>query len=123
MKRLKAASVDDYFAALSEPRRSALETLRAAVRAAAPKAEECVSYGLPAFRLDGKILVAYGVAAAHCALYPMSGAIVDAFQKELARYDTSKGTIRFQPEKPLPAALVRKIVRARMAENQEAKRK
>jgi uncharacterized protein YdhG (YjbR/CyaY superfamily) len=81
---------------------------------AAPKAEECISYQLPAFRLNGKFLVAYGAATNHCAFYP--GSTVKALKDELKSYDTSKGTIRFSADKPLPAALVRKVVRLRIEE-------
>jgi uncharacterized protein YdhG (YjbR/CyaY superfamily) len=82
-----------------------------------PEAEECISYGLAAFRLNGRPLVAFGATANHCAFYPMSSTTVEAHQDELQGYDTSKGTIRFQADKPLPVALVRKLVRARVAEN------
>ncbi len=110
-------TVDEYLAALSDDKRAALEEVRKAIRAAAPEAEECIMYRLPGFRLDGRPLVAFGAAANHCAFYPMSGSTVAAHKEELAAYDTSKGTIRFQPDKPLPAALVRKLVKARIAEN------
>lgn len=112
-----AKTIDEYLAALSDDKRAALEKLRKAIRAAAPKAVECICYRLPAFRLDGKPLVAFGAAAGHCAFYPMSASTVAAHKDELNSYDTSKGTIRFAPEKPLPAALVRKLVKARIAEN------
>lgn len=111
----KATSATAYLAALPADQRKALEKLRRDVLAAAPDAEECITYGMPGFRL-GKPLVAYAAAAGHCSLYPMSGAIVAAHAKLLAGYDTSKGTIRFPASKPLPASLVRTIVRARMAE-------
>ena len=110
-------SIDEYLAGLSDEKRAALERLRKIIRAAAPKAEECISYRLPAFRLNGKPLVAFGAAANHCAFYPMSGSTVEEHKDELKEYETSKGTIRFQPDKPLPAALVRKLVKARIAEN------
>ena len=106
---------DDYLAAVSDEKRAALETLRKSIRAAAPEAEECISYGLPAFRLNGKLLVAYGAAANHCAFYP--GSVVQTIKDELENYDTSKGTIRFPAERPLPLALVRKLVRLRIAKN------
>lgn len=106
-----------YLAALDDDQRAALEKLRKTIMAAAPKAEEYVSYGLPAFRLNGKPLVAFGAGAKHCAFYPMNGSTVKAFEKELTAFETSKGTIRFHPDKPLPAGLVRKLVRARIAEN------
>jgi uncharacterized protein YdhG (YjbR/CyaY superfamily) len=105
---------DSYLAALSADKRAALEGLRKIIRAAAPEADECILYGVPAFRLRGKLLVAYGAAKKHCAFYP--GSVVQAL--DLKGYDTSKGTIRFQPGKPLPAALVRKLVRLRIAKNE-----
>ena len=113
----KAKTHDDYLAALSDDKRAALERLRRTIRAAAPGAEECISYQLPAFRLNGKPLVAFGATANHCAFYPMSGTTVEAHKDELKSYGTSKGTIRFQADNPLPAALVRKLVKARIAEN------
>lgn len=112
----KPKSPDEYLAALPADKRNALEALRRTIRAAAPEAEECISYSLPAFRQNGP-LVAYGATANHCAFYLMSGSMVDAHRDELAGYDTSKGTIRFQPDQPLPPDLVRKLVRARIAEN------
>ena len=112
-----ASTFDEYLAALDDGKRAALEKLRKVIRAAAPEAEECISYGLAAFRLQGKPLVALGASASHCAFYPMNGTTVSAFKRELKGYETAKGTIRFQEEKPLPAALVRKIVKARIAEN------
>jgi uncharacterized protein YdhG (YjbR/CyaY superfamily) len=112
----KPRTIDDYLAALTEDRRAALEKIRKAIRAAAPEAEECISYGLPAFRLNGKGLAALGAAASHCSYFPMSGKTVAKLARELEGYETSKGTIRFPPGKPLPAALVRKLVKARIAE-------
>jgi uncharacterized protein YdhG (YjbR/CyaY superfamily) len=113
----KPQTIDEYLAAVRDDKRAALETLRKTIRAAAPKAEECISYQLAAFRLDGKLLVAFGARENHCAFYPMSSSTVAAHEDELAKYETSKGTIRFQADKPLPAALVRKLVKARIAEN------
>jgi uncharacterized protein YdhG (YjbR/CyaY superfamily) len=112
----KPRTVDECLAAASNDQRAALEKLRKTIQAAAPKAEECISYGLAAFRLDGKPIAGFGAAANHCAYYPMSGSIVDAFKDELKDYETSKGAIRFQTDKPLPVALVRKLVKARIAE-------
>ena len=113
----KATTIDDYLAALSHDKRAALERLRKTIRAAAPRAEECISYRLPAFCLDGNTLVLFGATSRHCAFYPGSGTAVAAHQEELRGYSTSKGTIRFQAEKPLPADLVRKLVKYRIAEN------
>ena len=112
----KPRTIDDYLAALSADKRAALDALRTAIQSAAPRAEECISYGMPAFRLNGKVLVAFRAAANHCALHPMSGNTVAAHKVDLIGYDTSKGTIRFQPSAPLPARLVRKLVKARIDE-------
>ena len=111
----KPKTPDAYLAALSDDKRAALETLRKNIKAAAPQAEECISYQLPAFRFKGKLLVAYGAAAKHCAFYP--GSAVEALKDELKDYDTSKGTIRFPADRPLPPALVRKLVKLRIAKN------
>lgn len=116
--KTKVKTIDAYLALLGADQRAALEKLRKTIQAAAPKAEECISYGLAAFRLAGKALVAFGAGANHCAFYPMSSKTVKAHEEELKAYDTSKGTIRFSAEKPLPAALVRKLLKARIAENE-----
>jgi uncharacterized protein YdhG (YjbR/CyaY superfamily) len=113
-KSSKPKSHDDYLAAVTEDKRGALQKLRKAIKVAAPKAEECISYQLPAFRLNGKFLVAYGAATNHCAFYP--GSTVKVLKDDLKGYDTSKGTIRFSADKPLPSALVRKLVRLRIEE-------
>lgn len=111
----KPQTIDEYLAPLSKEKRAALEKLRRAIKSAAPKAEECISYQIPAFRQDGRLLVAFGAAAQHCAFYP--GAYpVEAHKDDLKAYDTSKGTIRFPADSPLPAALVRKLVKTRIAE-------
>lgn len=116
--RTIASSVDAYLQTLPDEQREALEKIRQAVHAAAPAAEECVSYGLPAFRLNGRPLVAFGASAGHCSFYPMSGVTIEAHRKALEKYETSKGTIRFQPARPLPASLIKRLVRARMAETE-----
>jgi len=113
----KRATHDDYLAALPASQRAALERLRRTIRAAAPTAEECFSYQMPAFRLDGKVLVLYAGMARHCSFFPGSGTAVEAHSASLEGYKTSKGTIRFDAEKPLPAKLVRDIVRYRIVEN------
>lgn len=115
--RAGSTPIDRYLAELPANQRRVLERLRRLIRAAAPGAEECISYGLAAFRLAGRPLVAFGAARGHCAFFPMSGNTVRDHARELAGYDTSKGTIRFQPGKPLPAKLLRKLVKARIAEN------
>jgi len=113
----KPKTIDEYLAGVHADQRAALQTLRRTIRAVAPTAEECISYGLAAFRLNGRPLVAFGASANHCAFYPMNSTTVEAFQKQLKGFETSKGTIRFQADNPLPATLVRKLVKARIAEN------
>jgi uncharacterized protein YdhG (YjbR/CyaY superfamily) len=111
-------TVDAYLAAVrDDDKRSALEKLRRTILAAAPRAEEVISYGIPTIKVDGRGLVAFGAWANHLALYPMSYAVIRANAKALARFEVAKGTIRFTPDVPLPATLVRKIVQARLAEN------
>lgn len=109
-------TVDDYLAKVEPDKRAALEALRRQILALAPGAEETISYGIPSYKFDGP-LVALGAAKKHCAFYGMSSTLFEELGGELAAYDTSKGTIRFQPNAPLPEALVRKIVQARLAEN------
>ena len=115
------ADIDAYLATLSPDKRAALQKLRRTIMAAAPGAEECVSYQMPAFRHDGRLLVAYAGFKHHCSLFPCGS--TKPFAKDLAGYETSKGTIRFDPQKPLPVVLVRKIVKARIAENAARKKR
>ena len=110
-------TIDEYLAGVNQDQRAALEQLRRIIHATAPGAEEGISYGLAAFRWNGRPLVAFGASANHCAFYPMNSTLVEAHRSDLARFDTSKGTIRFQPSAPLPAALVRKLIKARLTEN------
>ena len=117
---MPAASVDDFLAAVPEPQRAALNQLRAEIRALAPEAEEVISYGVPTYKLDGA-LVSFGAAKEHCALYVMSPAFMESIVDRLAGFDTSKGTIRFQPDHPLPRDLVALIVQGRIAENRAIK--
>jgi uncharacterized protein YdhG (YjbR/CyaY superfamily) len=114
----RPTTIDEYLERIAPDKRAALDALRKAIRAAAPGAEECISYGVPAYRQDG-MLVGFGATARHCAFYLMSAATVADHASELESYDTSKGTIRFTPGRPLPAALVRKLVKARLGENRE----
>jgi uncharacterized protein YdhG (YjbR/CyaY superfamily) len=117
----KPKTIDEYLANLSPEKRATLEKLRQAIKSAAPEAEECISYMLPAFRLDGKVIAYFGAAANHCAYYPTAYPI-ELYKNDLKNYDTSKGTIRFPVDKPLPAALVQKLVKARIAANAAKKR-
>jgi uncharacterized protein YdhG (YjbR/CyaY superfamily) len=112
----KPRTIDEYLAAQDVHNRAALQKVRRAIRAAAPRAEECFSYGMPAFRLNGKLIAGFRAAANHCSYHPMSGDTVATLRADLAKYETSPGTIRFSARTPMPAALVRKLVKARIAE-------
>ncbi len=110
-------TVDDYLAALPTEARTTLEKIRKAIRAAAPKATEVISYQMPMFKHHG-MLVGFAAFKDHCSLFPGAKPLM-TFKDELKDYKTSKGTIRFPIGKPLPATLVKKLVRARVAENEE----
>ena len=120
---IRSPLVDAYHARLSPAERKALEQIRAAVHAACPGAEECLSYGMPAVKLDGTPLVGWRAAAKHGAFHPLSGSTVETCKGALADYDTSKGTIRFPFDAVLPAKLVKLLVATRIAEiRQEGKK-
>lgn len=110
-----ASEVDSYLAKLSADKRATLEKVRKAIRAAAPRAEEGMSYGMPAF-LQGKPIAGYSASAAHCSYFPMSGAVTALLADELEGYEVSKGGFRFPIGKAPPATLIKKLVKARMAE-------
>lgn len=115
----KLVNVTDYMRRLPGDAQAALERLRALIRQTAPDSEEGISYQIPAYKYLG-MLVGFGAAKNHCAFYIMSPSLMLKLKKELEKYETATGTIRFTPDKPLPAALVKKIVKARMKENEEA---
>lgn len=109
--------VEEYLAALPEGPRVALERLRKTIRAAAPEATEAISYQIPAFKDHGRSLVAYAAFKDHCSLFPMSTRVIEAHKEELNPFLAGKGTIHFHEDRPLPAALVQKLVKARIEEN------
>ncbi len=109
--------IDEYLRKCKPDQRRELESLRRQILAAAKGAEERISYQIAAFRYAGRMLVGMGASPAHCTFYLMSTSVMKAFTPELASYQTGKGSIRFSPDRPLPAALVRKLVRARIQEN------
>ncbi len=115
-----AASVEEFLATVPPDKRAALEDLREVIRGAAPDATELINYGVPMFRLNGKNLVSYAAAKDHCSFYVQSPAVMEAHAAELAGFKTSKGTVNFTPDKPIPAELVTKLVKARIAENEAA---
>jgi uncharacterized protein YdhG (YjbR/CyaY superfamily) len=113
----KPTTIDEYFAGVKPEQRAVLKKLRQTIRSVAPKAEECISYGLAGFKLNGRPLVYFGAWANHCAFYPASSHLTKTFQAQLEPFVTTKGTIRFTPDKPLPTALVKRLVMARVTEN------
>jgi uncharacterized protein YdhG (YjbR/CyaY superfamily) len=118
-KKNTRSEVDHYIARVREPARSTLKKIRATIRAAAPReATETISYQIPTFRYKGG-LVAFAAFANHCSFFPMSMAVMRKFKKDLKNLDSSKGTIRFPVDKPLSATLVKKLVKARVAQNEK----
>ena len=118
--RPKATTVDEFLSEVPEPQRVALQDLRQNIKAAAPGATELINFGVPMFRLDGRNLVSYAAAKDHCSFYVQSPAVMEAHAADLASFKTSKGTVTFTPDSPIPAELVTKLVRARIAENERA---
>jgi uncharacterized protein YdhG (YjbR/CyaY superfamily) len=116
-----AGDVEAYLAKVPEPARTTLEKLRATIRSAAPpETTEKLSYGIPAFHYKGG-LVAYAAFKKHCSFFPMQASLIDEMKDELKAYRTAKGTLQFPKDKPLPATLVKKMVKARIAENEGKK--
>lgn len=112
--KASAQTVAEYLAPLSQAKRTALQKLRRDIKAAAPKAKECIAYGIPSYRVDGRMMVSFGAAKNHCSFYAGSAPVI-IHKRELKAYDSSKGTVRFPADSPLPAALVRKMVRTQIA--------
>ena len=116
-------NLDEYLARVPEPARTTLNKVRAVIRSAVPpEATEAISYGMPAFKYKGP-LVAFAAFSNHCSLFPMSLSVIETFKNELKPFQTSKGTLQFPLDKPLPAALVKKIVKARIAQNELKKKR
>jgi uncharacterized protein YdhG (YjbR/CyaY superfamily) len=116
-----ANDVDAYLAAVSEPARSTLKKVRSVIRSAVPaEATEGISYGIPAFRYNG-FLVGYAAFTKHCSFFPGSGSLLQEFTKQLKGLEISKGTIRFPLDKPLPVALLKKLVKIRVEKNRAKK--
>ena len=115
-------TVDEYLAGVPQPARGTLNKIRAAIRSAVPKeATEAISYGIPAVKHNGS-LVWFAAFSDHCSLFP-TASVIEKFKNELKGFSTSKGTIQFPTDKPLPAALVKKMVKARIAQNESKKRR
>lgn len=117
MKSITPASVDEYLKAVPEKKRAVLEKLRKTIQSVVPTAEEGISYQMPVFKYKGP-LVSYAAFKNHCSLFPWNSTLIKNFSEELKPYETAKGTIRFTVEKPLPVALVKKLIKERMKENE-----
>ena|SRR5208283_2614180 len=116
-------NIDEYLAGVPEPARSTLSKMRATIRSLVPpETTEAIGYGMPAFRYKGA-LVCFGAFADHCSFFPMSAALIEQFKGELTNYETAKGTIRFPLDTPLPTALLKKFVKARIAQNEAKQQK
>jgi uncharacterized protein YdhG (YjbR/CyaY superfamily) len=109
-------TVDAYLAKVKGPKRAALDHLRKTIRAVVPKAEECISYRIPAFRLDGRIVAGFAATAKGCSYFPFSGSTLRTLADDVAEYDQTKSSLHFDPAEPLPRRLVRKLIKARIAE-------
>ena len=110
----KPTSIDEYLAGVDDDRRALLVALRKTIRAIVPKAEECISYGMPAFRLDGRVIAGFAATKSGGSYYPFSGSTLRTLNKDLAKYSGTKSALHFS--KPLPATVVRKLLRTRIAE-------
>jgi uncharacterized protein YdhG (YjbR/CyaY superfamily) len=118
----KPATIDAYLSRVKDDRRAALEALRRTIRGIVPGAEECISYGIPAFRLDGRIVAGFSATATGGSYYPFSGATLGTLASDLESWEGTKSAVHFSPDRPLPKALVRKLIRARIAEAKAKKR-
>jgi uncharacterized protein YdhG (YjbR/CyaY superfamily) len=123
MKKGKPKDIEEYLAGVTEPARSTLRKIQAMIRSLVPpETSETISYGIPTFQYIGP-LVGFAAFSDHCSFFPMNSSLIEAFQDELKKFETSKGTIRFALNKPLPAALLKKLVKARIAENERKKKR
>src|SRR5580704_19708255 len=113
----KPTTIDHYLAGVSPDKRALLQKLRETIHTVAPNAEECINYGIPTFRLNKRSLVFFGAWANHCSFYPGSSTTLKKFRGDLKGFQITKGTIRFSSDNPLPTTLVKKLVKARIAEN------
>jgi uncharacterized protein YdhG (YjbR/CyaY superfamily) len=112
----KPTSIDGYLASIGAGQRAALDKLRKTIRAVVPEAEECISYAMPAFRLNGRIVAGFAATAKGCSYFPFSGSTLGTLADELEDYDRTKSSLHFDPAEPLPTTLVRKLIKTRIAE-------
>jgi uncharacterized protein YdhG (YjbR/CyaY superfamily) len=112
----KPTTIDEYLAPLDDEPRALLQRLRKTIRSIIPDTEECISYGLPAFRLGGAVVAGFGARANGGSYYPFSGSTLKTLARELGDYERTKGALHFSRQQPLPATLVRKLIRTRLSE-------
>ena len=117
----KPATIDAYLATVTADQRAALQRLRKTIRAIVPRAEECISYGMPAFRVDGEVVAGFLATARGCSYFPFSGSTLATLAADLGGRGQTKSALHFQPERPLPVTLVRKLLRARIAETRSGR--
>jgi uncharacterized protein YdhG (YjbR/CyaY superfamily) len=110
------STIDDYLGTVTGERRTALERLRKTIRSIVPRAEECISYGIPAFRLDGVVVAGFSATVKGCSYFPFSGSTLRNLARDLRGYDMTKSSLHFRPDEPLPSGLVRKLIKTRVAE-------
>jgi uncharacterized protein YdhG (YjbR/CyaY superfamily) len=113
---MSSAEIDDYLAGLEEPKRSTLQALRQAILEAIPEAEQGISYGMPAFRVEGRVVAGFAAFKKHLSYLPHSGSVFPELADEVAPYKTSTGALQFPINEPLPASLVEKLLKVRMAQ-------
>lgn len=106
--------IDEYLAGVDEPKRSTLQALRTSILGVVPDAEECISYGMPGFRVQGKVVAGFAAFKNHLSYFPHSGSVIPALGEEVAAYQASRGTLQFAVDQPLPDPLVRRLVEIRM---------
>jgi len=114
----RATTIDEYLATVGEERRSALEDIRKKIRSIIPEAEECISYRIPAFRLHGTVVAGFCATAKGCSYFPFSGSTLKTLAQHVSAYDQTKSALHFSPDKPLPTALVRRLIKTRIAETE-----
>jgi uncharacterized protein YdhG (YjbR/CyaY superfamily) len=122
VKKTNPQSIDKYLARVPAESRAALEKLRRTIKSIAPEAVETISYEIPTFKLDGRMLVSFAAFSEHCSFFPGAGPI-EVHRDDLRSFPTSKGTVRFTPDRPLSAALVKKLVKTRIKLNKESRKK
>jgi len=120
-KRRRDPAIDEYLAEVSAPNRALLQRLRRTIHALVPDVEECISYRLPAFRLQGKIIAGFSATSKGCSYYPFSGTTLRTLASDVANYSQTKSALHFGPDRPLPAPLIRKLLKVRIAEGRSTR--